>query len=230
MMKRYSFFVFVVIFAWGCNSPKMDMEKKQSQALAPNSGAAPVNTSTPPEVLDSPPTGDPTSVAALPTTLGVRSFDEVDKTMAALTGISGNATITNRFNALKPKLPVDNDIKSFSFSTQNAISVLAAEYCTTLINNNTYAMQRQAVIGNFDTVNSLPSVLMANANMISQNLLVKFWGTEYSTLPNSTASQSNVVTLMNDLIAGEPANSTTTRKAIIGACAAVLASSPVSSL
>lgn len=223
----------VLLFV-GCNSAKApDPSLKTSAAggttAAP--GGSTSTTTTPPDVLDTPPTGDPTTIAVLPTSVGVRSFDEVNSTMAVLTGITGNATITNRYNGLKSKLPVDNDIKSFSFSTQNAIAVLAAEYCNALVNNTMYATQLQQTIGTFNT-NTLPATAFGNGvgNMIAQNMLNRFWGSNYSTLPNGATTQATIVTLLNDLIAGEPNTATTTRRALVGACASVLASSPVSSL
>ncbi len=216
-----------------CNSAKAPDPKASTSAQSGTTqpGGSTTTTQPPPDVLDTPPTGDPTTVAALPTTLGIRSFEEVHFTMRALTGISGNTTINNRYNNLKSKLPVDNDIKSFSFSTQNAIAVLAAEYCNALVNNTAYATQLQQAIGNFNT-NTLPATAFQNGvgNAIAQNLLLKFWGANYSTLPNAANTQATIVTLLNDLIMGEPNTATTTRRALVGACTSVLSSSPVSSL
>jgi hypothetical protein len=228
-MKTIYPLLLVILFT-GCNSAKApDPSQKTSAAAAGSSGTG--SSSTPPNVLDTPPTGDPTTIAAIPTTMGVRSFEEIHYSMATVTGISGNTTIINRYNGLKSKLPVDNDIKSFSFSKQNAIAVLAAEYCNALVNNTMYATQLQQAIGNFNT-NTLPATAFGNGvgNMIAQNLLNRFWGTNYSNLPNAATTQASIVTLLNDLIAGEPNTSTTTRRAIVGACTSVLASSPVSSL
>lgn len=228
---KHSLLILSIFVLASCNSAKApDPSKSTSVQPGTTQQSSPPNT-TPPDVLDTPPTGDPTTVAALPTTLGIRSFEEVHFTMRALTGISGNTTINNRYNNLKSKLPVDNDIKSFSFSTQNAIAVLAAEYCNALVNNTAYATQLQQAIGNFNT-NTLPATAFGNGagNMIAQNLMLKFWGANYSTLPNAANTQATIVTLLNDLIMGEPNTATTTRRAIVGACTSVLASSPVSSL
>ncbi len=227
----------VVLLIVGCTSPKAPDPSQKTSAAGGTTAAPDGSTSTPttpPDVLDTPPTGDPTTIAVLPTSVGVRSFDEVNSTMAALTGITGNTTITNRYNGLKSKLPVDNDIKSFSFSTQNAIAVLAAEYCNALVNNGMYATQLQQTIGTFNT-NTLPLTAFAAANdantmVLAQNMLTRFWGSNYSTLPNGPATQATIVTLIKDLIANEPNTATTTRRALVGACASVLASSPVSSL
>lgn len=229
-MKYFLLLISAFIFV-ACNSAKAPDPKKSTSAQPATAQPSEPTTQPPPDVLDTPPTGDPTTVAALPTTLGIRSFEEVHFTMRALTGISGNTTINNRYNNLKSKLPVDNDIKSFSFSSQNAIAVLAAEYCNALVNNTAYATQLQQAIGNFNT-NTLPATAFQNGvgNTIAQNLLVKFWGANYSTLPNAATTQATIVTLLNDLIMGEPNTATTTRRALVGACTSVLSSSPVSSL
>ncbi len=224
-----------VLLIVGCTSAKAPDPTQKTSAAGGTTAAPGGSTSTPttpPDVLDTPPTGDPTTIAVLPTSVGVRSFDEVNSTMAALTGITGNTTVTNRYNGLKSKLPVDNDIKSFSFSTQNAIAVLAAEYCNALVNNTMYATQLQQTIGTFNT-NTLPLTAFANdatTMALAQNMLTRFWGANYSTLPNGPTTQATIVTLIKDLIAAEPNTATTTRRALVGACTSVLASSPVSSL
>jgi hypothetical protein len=175
--------------------------------------------------------GDPTTIAAYATAVGTRNFDQINATMESVTGVMGNATIKSRFTSLKGQLPSDNDVKSFSFSSQGAVTVLAAEYCTALVTNSggKYATQLAAAIGNFN-ITAVPTVAFTNTTSpaLAQSLILKFWGNNYATSTNAALAQSDVVTLMAGLVSGQANTATTTRNAVIGACTSVLASAPVS--
>lgn len=177
--------------------------------------------------------GDPETIAAIPTSLGVRNFEQVNATMSQLTGIVGNTQITNKYNSLKSMLPSDNDIKSFSFSGQSAVAELAAEYCTVLMTNpgNAYTTQRTEAVGtlNFAALPAAAYTTTGRADVASK-LLTKFWGTGFVNLPNGATAQAAVSTLINDLVTGEAATTTTTRNVAIGACTSVLASAPVTTI
>jgi hypothetical protein len=174
--------------------------------------------------------GDPDTVAIVPTTAGVRNFEQVNATMMAVTGVEGNSAVISRFNTLKSQLPTDNDIKAFSFSNQIAVTVLAAEYCNALVTNtnNVYTTQRTAAVGAIN-FGANPSVALNAAGKadVAQKLLAKFWGAGLAASPNAATTQASIVTLLGDLVAGETDNTTTTRKAVTGACTAVLSSSPI---
>jgi hypothetical protein len=176
-------------------------------------------------------TGDPTSIAAYPTTVGTRNFDQINATMESVTGVMGNSTVISRFTALKGQLPSDNDVKSFSFSAQGAITVLAAEYCTALVTNSggKYATQLMVATGNFN-VGALPAVAFTatSSATLSRALIVKFWGSNYAASSNAATAQQGVIQLMMSLVTGQPNTTTTTKNAVIGACTSVLASAPVS--
>jgi hypothetical protein len=177
--------------------------------------------------------GDPESIAAISTSVGVRNFEQVNATMAALTGIVGNSQINTKYNNLKGQLPADNDIKSFSFSGQSAVTELAAEYCTVLITNanNTYTTQRTAAVGTINFA-ALPTVALGATGRadVALSLLTKFWGSGFVNQPNAAQSQTTISTLINDLVVGEPNTTATTRNAVIGACTSVLASAPVTTI
>lgn len=173
--------------------------------------------------------GDPGSIAALPTALGVRNFDQVNATMESVTGVMGNNTVIQRFQALKLQLPADNDIKAFSFSAQGAITVLAAEYCNALVMNGAYATQLAAATGGFN-VGAVPSTAFTatSSASLAQALIVKFWGSGYANNANANAAEQAVITLLGSLTSGQANTATTTKNAVIGACTSVLASAPTS--
>jgi hypothetical protein len=75
-------------------------------------------------------TGDPFIV-------GLRTFDEINATMAALTGVDPASVVNDDpnndalkgFNTLKSQLPAEANISTFSASQQTAIASLAGRYC-----------------------------------------------------------------------------------------------------
>ena len=69
--------------------------------------------------------------------VGLRTFDEINATMAALTGVNSAAIVNDDpnnealkgFNTLKSQLPAEASISTFSASQQTAIASLAGLYC-----------------------------------------------------------------------------------------------------
>jgi hypothetical protein len=215
--KSLSLFLSLLILA-SCQAKKGGGTSTPSEA--PSASSTPAG-----------PTGDPTTIAALPTALGVRNFDQVNASMESVTGVMGNGNVIARFNLLKAQLPSTNDIKAFSFSGQGAVTVLAAEYCTALVTNtnNMYATQLAAAIGTFNMA-AIPTVAFTTATSaaLAQSLIIKFWGSGYASNANAMAAQQTVEQLITGLITGQANTTTTTRNAVIGACTSVLASAPTS--
>ncbi|MFK8016008.1 MAG: LamG domain-containing protein [Gammaproteobacteria bacterium] len=66
--------------------------------------------------------------------VGLRTFDEVNATMAKLTGVDPNqADVNLTYETIKQQLPVNENIGGFLASHQVAIAQLAIEYCNTLV-------------------------------------------------------------------------------------------------
>lgn len=66
--------------------------------------------------------------------IGVRTFDEINATFAAVTGVSPEETsVDMTFQNLRQSLPAIEDPKSFLSSHQVAIAQLAFEYCNALM-------------------------------------------------------------------------------------------------
>jgi mono/diheme cytochrome c family protein len=66
--------------------------------------------------------------------IGLRSFDEVDATMSAMTGVARNqADVANVYDMVRQQLPVVENIDGFLAAHQMAISQLAIEYCNALL-------------------------------------------------------------------------------------------------
>jgi hypothetical protein len=74
--------------------------------------------------------------------VGLRTFDEINATMAALTGVSEAAVVNDEsealkgYKTLKGQLPAEANITTFAASQQTAIASLAGRYCDKRIEGN----------------------------------------------------------------------------------------------
>ncbi|HEX7012707.1 MAG TPA: LamG domain-containing protein [Steroidobacteraceae bacterium] len=77
----------------------------------------------------------PTPVAP-PSDIGVRTFDAINATMSALTGVSANnASVKNTFTTIRESLPAVPDMVAFLSSHQTSIAQLALQYCNVLVDD-----------------------------------------------------------------------------------------------
>jgi hypothetical protein len=69
-----------------------------------------------------------------PSDIGVRTFDAINATMAAITGVSPNDTkVSATYTNVRQSLPAVNDIQAFLSSHQTSIAQLALQYCNVLV-------------------------------------------------------------------------------------------------
>lgn len=186
----------------------------------------------PPVVVSPPDIGDPTDVPpeviqAQEIDVGIKNFEQINETMAALTGVNPMTnSVRNTFNDLETQLPTGNNLKSFLAANQVAITKLAAEYCDELVDDGAL---RASVWPGFNFGNTPNQVLSNNTqkvNLINQTLN-RFWGSGLG--GDRSSSQLEMLSLTNELLNGENlGSSTTTRTTIKGLCTAALASAPVS--
>ena len=77
--------------------------------------------------------------------IGVRTFDEIDATYAAITGVNrvgyqdtnGNFVVEETYQELRQSLPAIEDMEAFLSSHQVAIAQLAIQYCDAAVEANT---------------------------------------------------------------------------------------------
>jgi hypothetical protein len=65
---------------------------------------------------------------AQPFIVGLRTFDEINATMSALTGVS-QGSVADEYASIKGQLPAEESAETFSSSQQTAIAGLAGLYC-----------------------------------------------------------------------------------------------------
>ena len=66
----------------------------------------------------------------------MRTFDAINATMAAVTGVSPNTTaVKSTFLNVRQSLPAVDSLEAFLASHQTAIAQLAIQYCSALVDN-----------------------------------------------------------------------------------------------
>lgn len=89
-------------------------------------------------IVEASTTTPPTTSPAIQADIGVRTFDEINATMASLTGVSPTRPeVQNTFNNIRQQLPAIPNIEAFLTSHQIAITQLAIEYCSALVSDAT---------------------------------------------------------------------------------------------
>lgn len=193
---------------------------------APDVVVTPVPTVAPIPTVPVTPAPPPVVIQNAEIDIGIKNFEQINETMSVLTGVSTGANaINNTYNELEVQLPTSNSIKSFLSANQVAITKLAAEYCDQLVNSGPL---RGAVWPGFNFGGTPNQELNNDAkrSAIINQTLDKFWGPSVG--GNRTTSQLEMLSLVNDLLAGENLNSaTTTQTTLKGVCTAALASAQV---
>ena len=161
--------------------------------------------------------------------IGVRTFDEINATMAAVTGVSPEeSSVDMTFQNLRQSMPAVEAPEAFLSSQQVAIAQLAIEYCNALIENRGSIPVATYFPGfNFGAA---PATAFANRDALITPLIDNMMGIAIQTQPDfvmvrdelgyTPAGGGHPGDLIDRLIAG----GTDTRSIAKGACAAVLGS------
>ena len=100
-----------------------------------------VNASCTTPVVDGTPTSD----------IGLRTFEEINASMAAVTGVdmnaTGNASVKNTYTLVKQQLPTVETLEAFLPAHQMGVIQVAIQYCNALVEDPTL---RSNFYGNFD--------------------------------------------------------------------------------
>jgi hypothetical protein len=162
--------------------------------------------------------------------IGLRTFDEINASMSALTGVSKTLEVVqSTYATIRQQLPANEDINGFLSSHQVAVSQLAIEYCSALV-DDTHLRADFFPGFNFST----------NANDITSNtwqsqvvtpLIERFMGQNLATQPDPALVESELMALLTGNVglarcSGSCA-SDRTEKATKAACASLLGSAVV---
>ena len=170
--------------------------------------------------------------------IGLRIFDEVSASMAAVTGVSAaNANIKSTYDTIRQQLPTVENVQGFLSAHQVAVAQLAIDYCNELVEDPTL---RSGFFGsgfdfNADVATAFGSGDSAQKNQVVDALINNMVGTGLSTQPSQSEikgeligpAASNVNNLFDRLTASCPAScdAVRTRTVVKAMCTAVLGSS-----
>ena len=171
--------------------------------------------------------------------IGVRTFDEINATMSSVTRVPSNQLdVYGVFTTIRQQLPGVENIEGFLSAHQMAVSQLAIEYCSALVDNNGQMLRDvyfrdSAGMQSFDFGVTATSAFdtQAKRDLVISPLLDNIIGTGLSTQPNLVNVRSELDNLM--LILGsttdctpQPSCNTTlrTEQIVKATCAAALGS------
>jgi hypothetical protein len=195
--------------------------------IGTNSFSRPPPATSPPRTpQDLPPAAD----------IGVRTFDEINATMATMTSVSPlDPGVQATFNSVRQSLPTVETIEAFLASHQVAIAQLAIEYCNAMINDT---QLRASAFPGFDFNGTVASSFPgpgAVEDAFLEPLLDRVLGTvanSIATQPDRTSVKAELEELIHGIsgdatrpgLAFGGGNATRTQTIAKSACAAVIGS------
>ncbi len=163
--------------------------------------------------------------------IGVRTFDEINATMSAVTGVSTEEFFVDvTFQSLRQSLPAIEDPSAFLSSHQVAVAQLAIEYCNALIEDQG-SISTAVYFPGFD-FDASPGVAYGNRDALITPLINNMVGIALATQPATVDVENELGYNTFDPVTSRPDNlidrliagGTDTRSIAKGACAAVLGS------
>jgi hypothetical protein len=166
-----------------------------------------------------PPSSPPAPAPDVPEpALGVRSFSQIDATMAALTGVSLDDTaVQTLYTDVRDSLPTTGDLLAFGASQQLGIQRLATTYCGEIVTNATTCS------GFFGAC----TIGATAQGQIADTVYDKLFGTSLANQPDKASVHTELVKVMNDLGCTNGCTGTTAQTALQATCAATLSSAAV---
>jgi len=164
--------------------------------------------------------------------IGLRTFDEIDYTMAAVTHVSPTQPdVDTTFTKIEQQLPTVENIEGFLSAHQMAVSQLAIKYCSVLVDDQGQVTRASYFPGfNFGASAATAFDSSTKRDQIFDPLLGEMVGTGLTTQPAAGDIKGELNNLVDRLTAcatgGSPTCATVTRTADVvkASCAAVLGS------
>lgn len=173
----------------------------------------------------------PPDLPAVPD-VGLRTFDEINATMSAVSGVSsGQNAVNTTYGIIKQQLPTVESIEGFLSAHQMAVSQLAIEYCSALVDNNGSIARTDYFSGfNFSESASTAFNSAIKRDLIIDPLLVRVMGTGLTTQPDTAdvrGELDSLITILASCATGPSptcANQVRTEEIVKATCAATLGS------
>mgnify|MGYP001550616122 FL=1 len=168
--------------------------------------------------------------------IGVRNFHEINATMATITGVSsGQVDVRTVYQTVMQQLPTVENIEGFVSAHQMAISQLAIEYCSVLVDNNGTITREDYFPGFFSS--GLPPESAGTAfdtitkrDLVIMPLINRVMNTGLTVQPDPaavTGELDNLILILTDCATGPAptcATPTRTEEIVKASCAAILGS------
>jgi Concanavalin A-like lectin/glucanases superfamily len=176
-------------------------------------------------------TGTPPDLPPVPD-IGLRTFDEINATMAAVTGVSTRqAAVSATYATIRQQLPVVESIEGFLSTHQMAIAQLAIDYCNALLEDQGQ-IKRAVYFPAFDFSQTADIAFntAVKRDALTLPLLANIMGTGLTTQPDPVAVAGELDSLIAALsgCAGGPvptcATLGRTQEIVKAVCAASLGS------
>lgn len=178
--------------------------------------------------------GDPVS------DIGLRTFEEINASMAAVTGVdmnaAGNASVKSTYLTVKQQLPTVETLQGFLPAHQMAIAQLAIQYCNALVEDTTL---RTGFYGGFNFNADVATAYGSGDSAEKQQMLDALYdhmlglpdagGTPLANVPSRTALKTELFDAGNpsnlfDRLAASGGDATRTRAIAKALCTATLSS------
>lgn len=156
--------------------------------------------------------------------LGLRTFEEINATMSALTGVSRTQSgVAATYATIYQQLPASDAIEGFLSAHQMAITQLAIQYCDALVEDSSL---RSSYFPGFNFSAPVSTAFDSSGRtLINSALYQKMVGTSLSSQPSSTDVSDELNDLMDRLTScGGSCSADRTKTVVKAACAAVLGS------
>jgi hypothetical protein len=181
-----------------------------------------------------PPVVAPAAPPDLPeaSVIGLRTFEEIDATMAAITDVSREQSdVEGVYQTVKQQLPTVADLGGFLSAHQMAVSQLAIEYCNALVENNGQTSPEDYFPGFFPAVAAdIAFDTSTKRDLVIQPLITRVMNTNLTDQPDPADVTNELDSLITKLTACATGPSPTcatiqrTEQVVKAACAATLGS------
>ena len=157
--------------------------------------------------------------------IGLRTFAEINATMAAVTGVSiTQPDVKKTYETIMQQLPTVENINGFLAAHQVAVSQLAIEYCNALVSDATL---RSSYFPGFDFSAGATTAFdtMAKRDQVLDPLVNRIMGANLATQPSVSGVKTELNNLIDRLSAcGGSCAADRTQTVVKASCAATLGS------
>jgi hypothetical protein len=168
-------------------------------------------------VVEPTPATPPPSPGPVVADIGVRTFAQVNSTLAALTGVPiTNATVSATYLAVQQQLPSDPTLEGFSSSNQIGVAQLAIQYCNVAV--NTPALQT-TVFGSALSAGQFHNN-PAGISSVTSALASRVLGTGLNSQPAASTITNELGTLIGELCTDNDCTTTAGTNAVAAAACA----------